>query len=152
MSHEFSLLCCAVPCCATMACYGVMCSVTVAYNARCQGAVSDTLGHYHNGSRPHAVHVWLVQGLLVEVCSGESAVLGGEAVQQGIHAFLTNSPPHATPNAPPLRVRTLCWVRHHSASCYISLTHFNLDGAHAYDAAAKSGLPPCMLPHKCMTQ
>lgn len=113
-------LCCAALCCVTVACYGVMCTLAVACNARCQAALSDTLGHYHNESRPHAVHVWLVQGLLVRICSGESAVLGGEAVQQGLHAFLTNSTPCATPNAPPLRVRTLCWVRNQSAPCYIS--------------------------------
>ena len=62
--------------------------------------------------RVHAqeVVVWLLQELLVSICSGESAVMGGEAVQQGLHAFLTNATPCAIPHAAPLRVRTLCWV------------------------------------------
>ena len=101
-----------------LACYGILFTVTVACRLRCQGALSDTLGHHHSESHPHEVPVWLVQELLVVVCSGESAVLGRGAVQQSFHAFLTNASPCANPHAPPLRVRTLCWVRNSSSSCY----------------------------------
>ena len=58
-------------------------------------------------------HGWVMQGLVVLVCSGPlRAALG-----QGFKAFLTNTHPPSSTRVPPLRIKALCWVSNHSSSC-----------------------------------
>ena len=45
------------------------------------------------------------------LCSGQGSVMTDGAMQQGLQAFLTTDLPVASPGAPDLTLKALCWVR-----------------------------------------